>query len=297
MSVNRCQSRFCLFSERSYAYSSRPGEAVDEGALQAVQRSGGRLRARPRGEDHHLHWPAGILGHGLLPGECLIRREGCLRRVSETNHTRNKRLILFYFFAIFQVEDVNKKFNALKEAESRGWVEEHKPLLRQKKVVKVRIFEYMKLCIDLKGRKIIIIIKVSWGLLYMPLYCVYKWSLYFWVKIKAEQIIPVLSFARNHQLHLPSQQEPKEPPSLAWLQPKQPWKPDNRQRRQRKLKRMLVLIRTTPAPALKNRNPVQNSEQLTQWSLMEASSRWRAQPGHQVRGNTTCFSLILMPDL
>lgn len=55
MSLNRCQSRFCLFSERSYAYSSRPGEAVDEGALQAVQRSGGRLRAGPRGEDHHLH--------------------------------------------------------------------------------------------------------------------------------------------------------------------------------------------------------------------------------------------------
>ncbi|KAM8730593.1 disks large-associated protein 5 isoform 3-T3 [Acanthopagrus schlegelii] len=42
----------------------------------------------------------------------------------------------FWDMVYYQVEDVNKKFNALKEAESRGWVEEHKPLLRQKKVVK-----------------------------------------------------------------------------------------------------------------------------------------------------------------
>ena len=44
----------------------------------------------------------------------------------------------FVLFAIFQVEDVNKKFDALKDAESRGWVEEHKPPPRQKKVVKVK---------------------------------------------------------------------------------------------------------------------------------------------------------------
>lgn len=37
-----------------------------------------------------------------------------------------------------QVQDVNKKFEALRDAESRGWAEEHKPPPRQKKVVKVR---------------------------------------------------------------------------------------------------------------------------------------------------------------
>ncbi|XP_041818861.1 disks large-associated protein 5 [Chelmon rostratus] len=42
----------------------------------------------------------------------------------------------FWDMVYFQVEDVNKKFAALKEAESRGWVEEHKPPPRQKKVVK-----------------------------------------------------------------------------------------------------------------------------------------------------------------
>lgn len=49
-----------------------------------------------------------------------------------------RRLYILYF-AIFQVEDVNKKFDALKEAESRGWVEEHKPPPRQRKAVKVKI--------------------------------------------------------------------------------------------------------------------------------------------------------------
>lgn len=39
-----------------------------------------------------------------------------------------------------QVEDVNKKFEALRDAESRGWTEEHKPPPRQKKVVKVGDF-------------------------------------------------------------------------------------------------------------------------------------------------------------
>ncbi|XP_068161848.1 disks large-associated protein 5 [Antennarius striatus] len=42
----------------------------------------------------------------------------------------------FWDMVYYQVEDVNKKFNALKEAESRGWVEEFKPPPRQKKVVK-----------------------------------------------------------------------------------------------------------------------------------------------------------------
>lgn len=41
-----------------------------------------------------------------------------------------------------QVEDVNKKFEALRDAESRGWTEEHKPPLRQKKVVKVSEFSF-----------------------------------------------------------------------------------------------------------------------------------------------------------
>lgn len=35
------------------------------------------------------------------------------------------------------MEDVNKKFDSLKEAESRGWVEEQKIAPRQRKVVKV----------------------------------------------------------------------------------------------------------------------------------------------------------------
>ncbi|XP_039472064.1 disks large-associated protein 5 isoform X1 [Oreochromis aureus] len=42
----------------------------------------------------------------------------------------------FWDMVYYQVEDVNKKFDALKEAEGRGWVEEHKPPPRQKKVVK-----------------------------------------------------------------------------------------------------------------------------------------------------------------
>ncbi|XP_034414051.1 disks large-associated protein 5 [Cyclopterus lumpus] len=44
----------------------------------------------------------------------------------------------FWDMVYYQVEDVHKKFGALKEAESRGWVEEHKPQLppRQRKVVK-----------------------------------------------------------------------------------------------------------------------------------------------------------------
>ncbi|XP_031699766.1 disks large-associated protein 5 isoform X1 [Anarrhichthys ocellatus] len=42
----------------------------------------------------------------------------------------------FWDMVYYQVEDVHKKFEALKEAESRGWVEEHKPPPRQKKVVK-----------------------------------------------------------------------------------------------------------------------------------------------------------------
>lgn len=53
-------------------------------------------------------------------------------------YTEKNKYIYFVVFAIFQVEDVNKKFDALKEAEGRGWVEEHKPLPRQRKVVKVR---------------------------------------------------------------------------------------------------------------------------------------------------------------
>ncbi|XP_030019514.1 disks large-associated protein 5 [Sphaeramia orbicularis] len=42
----------------------------------------------------------------------------------------------FWDMVYFQVEDVNKKFGALKEAEAQGWVEEQKPPPRQKKVVK-----------------------------------------------------------------------------------------------------------------------------------------------------------------
>ncbi|KAM3859854.1 disks large-associated protein 5 [Diretmus argenteus] len=43
----------------------------------------------------------------------------------------------FWDMVYYQVEDVTKKFDALKEAETRGWVEEHKPPPpRQRKVVK-----------------------------------------------------------------------------------------------------------------------------------------------------------------
>ncbi|XP_072523853.1 disks large-associated protein 5 isoform X2 [Salminus brasiliensis] len=42
----------------------------------------------------------------------------------------------FWDMVYFQVEDVNKKFSALKEAEARGWQEEAKPVTKQKKVVK-----------------------------------------------------------------------------------------------------------------------------------------------------------------
>ncbi|KAM4715200.1 disks large-associated protein 5 isoform 2-T2 [Anableps anableps] len=42
----------------------------------------------------------------------------------------------FWDMVYFQVEDINKKFDALKEAEGRDWLEEHKPPPRQRKVVK-----------------------------------------------------------------------------------------------------------------------------------------------------------------
>ncbi|XP_061765068.1 disks large-associated protein 5 isoform X2 [Nerophis ophidion] len=42
----------------------------------------------------------------------------------------------FWDMVYFQVEDVSRKFDALKEAEVRGWVEEHKPQTRQRKAVK-----------------------------------------------------------------------------------------------------------------------------------------------------------------
>ncbi|KAM9411321.1 disks large-associated protein 5 isoform 2-T2 [Salvelinus alpinus] len=42
----------------------------------------------------------------------------------------------FWDMVYYQVEDVNKKFGALKEAESKGWQEERKPPPRQRKVVK-----------------------------------------------------------------------------------------------------------------------------------------------------------------
>ncbi|RVE59398.1 hypothetical protein OJAV_G00188140 [Oryzias javanicus] len=42
----------------------------------------------------------------------------------------------FWDMVYYQVEDVNKKFDALKEAESRSWVEECKPPPRQRKAVK-----------------------------------------------------------------------------------------------------------------------------------------------------------------
>ena len=47
----------------------------------------------------------------------------------------------FWEMIYFQVEDVNRKFNALKEAEGRGWTEEKKqaPAPRQKQLVKVRL--------------------------------------------------------------------------------------------------------------------------------------------------------------
>ncbi|KAM9832335.1 disks large-associated protein 5 [Neosynchiropus ocellatus] len=42
----------------------------------------------------------------------------------------------FWDMVYYQVEDVTKKFEALKEVEARGWVDEHKPPPRQRKVVK-----------------------------------------------------------------------------------------------------------------------------------------------------------------
>ncbi|XP_033975112.1 LOW QUALITY PROTEIN: disks large-associated protein 5 [Trematomus bernacchii] len=42
----------------------------------------------------------------------------------------------FWDMVYYQVEDVYKKFEALKVAESRSWVEEHKPAPRQRKAVK-----------------------------------------------------------------------------------------------------------------------------------------------------------------
>ncbi|XP_072770170.1 disks large-associated protein 5 isoform X2 [Nerophis lumbriciformis] len=42
----------------------------------------------------------------------------------------------FWDMVYFQVEDVSRKFDALKEAEVRGWVDEHKPQARQRKAVK-----------------------------------------------------------------------------------------------------------------------------------------------------------------
>lgn len=127
--------RLCVSSERSHAHGRRPGQAADEGALQPVRRSGGRLRICSRREDHHLHWPAGLLGHGLFPGEW---SKADRLRLKVAHRGQGFILSLLYW----QVEDVNRKFEALGDAESRGWVEERKPPPRQKKVVKVSKFSF-----------------------------------------------------------------------------------------------------------------------------------------------------------
>lgn len=84
-----------------------------------------------------MHGPAGILGHGLFPSGWLII-EG-KQIVRGTKCTRKNVIIIFVVVLPIQVEDVNRKFDALKEAENRGWVEEHKPPPRQKKAAKVEI--------------------------------------------------------------------------------------------------------------------------------------------------------------
>lgn len=52
-------------------------------------------------------------------------------------HTKCKKKPII-ISSITQVEDVNKKFDALKDAESRAWVEEHKPPPPPKRLVKVK---------------------------------------------------------------------------------------------------------------------------------------------------------------
>lgn len=52
-------------------------------------------------------------------------------------HTKCKKKPIIISSTI-QVEDVNKKFEALKDAESRAWVEERKPPPRPKRLVKVK---------------------------------------------------------------------------------------------------------------------------------------------------------------
>ncbi|KAM9426714.1 disks large-associated protein 5 isoform 3-T3 [Pholidichthys leucotaenia] len=62
--------------------------------------------------------------------------------VDDCDFSRGEKLITcvdlqgFWDMVYYQVEDVNKKFNALKEAEARDWTEEHKSPQRQRKVVK-----------------------------------------------------------------------------------------------------------------------------------------------------------------
>lgn len=100
------------------------------------------------------------------------------------------------------MEDVNKKFDALKDAESRAWVEERKPPPRPKKLVKVKsLYVHIRLHCSLT---------VCYSLL---------------------SKINLVVFHRNHWLHLSSQPEAKQQQSPAWLLSKQPWRPDSRQLR------------------------------------------------------------------
>ena len=59
----------CVFSAEQHAHGGGPGQAAHKGAFRPVPWTGGRLRAGPRGEDHQLHGPGGLLGDGLLPGQ------------------------------------------------------------------------------------------------------------------------------------------------------------------------------------------------------------------------------------
>lgn len=69
-------------------------------------------------------------------GTWFITRQVARKENMPNDYTICSPILISYIF--FQVEDVNKKFDALKDAESHAWVEDRKPPPQPKKVVKVK---------------------------------------------------------------------------------------------------------------------------------------------------------------
>lgn len=65
----------CSCSKRPDAHRCGSSQTADERTIRSIQRARGWLRFGPRRENNHLHWPAGLLGHGLLSGEVHLKND------------------------------------------------------------------------------------------------------------------------------------------------------------------------------------------------------------------------------